>query len=63
MNTISGKIIGNINVEVYQTSEGKNFFYLQANNKNVVHVLDFLDAKLTEFNPKLDNFWYNIYGD
>ena len=47
--TIVGKTIGNINVNVLETDNKQQFFYLKASNKNVLPVLDFLDDSLTNF--------------
>ena len=43
---IKGKIVGNIHINVCKTSEGSTFFYLQADNKKVVNILDFIEDSL-----------------
>lgn len=49
MKNITGKIVGDIHVKVYKTSEGKDLFYLEADNKNVLPVLNFLENKLNNY--------------
>ncbi len=49
MNGLSGEIIGNINVTVVKSSEGSNFFYLEADNKKVLHVLDYIENSLNNY--------------
>ena len=46
---IKGKIIGGIHIKVCKTSEGSTFFYLQADNKKEVPVLDFIEDRLNIF--------------
>ncbi len=46
---IKGKVVGNIHINVCKTSEGSTFFYLQADNKKVVPVLDFIEDRLNIF--------------
>ncbi len=49
MNHITGDIIGDIHVTVCKSAEGKEFFYLQADNKNLLPVLDFLETQLNNY--------------
>lgn len=46
---IKGKIVGDIHINVCKTSEGSTFFYLQADNKKVLPVLDFIEDHLNIF--------------
>lgn len=48
---IAGKSIGFIQVEVFKTEHNSNFFYLQANNPQVIHILDYLDKALEKYKP------------
>ena len=49
MDLLSGNVIGDVHITVYQTTDNKQFFYLKADNKNVLPVLDFIDKSLTNF--------------
>lgn len=49
MNGLTGKIIGDIHVTVCKSKEGKEFFSLEANNKKVIHILDFLENELNNY--------------
>ncbi len=46
---IKGKIIGYIHINICKTPEGSTFFYLHADNKKVVSVLDFIEDHLNIF--------------
>ena len=46
---LSGNVVGDIHITVYETIDNKQFFYLKADNKNVLPVLDFIDKNLTNF--------------
>ncbi|MCI8621296.1 MAG: hypothetical protein HFJ50_06185 [Clostridia bacterium] len=46
MNEITGKSIGFIQIEVFETEDNSNIFYLQANNPNVLHILNYLETSL-----------------
>lgn len=46
---ISGQIIGDIHINVCLSEEGKTFFYLNADNKNVVPVLDYIKDVLDKY--------------
>lgn len=43
---ITAKIIGDICITVCQTPEGYNFFHLEADNENVLPVLDVIEDTL-----------------
>lgn len=47
--TIIGKTVGNIHIDVFETADKKPFFYLRASDKNLLPVLDFLDNSLTNY--------------
>lgn len=49
MNSLTGNLVGSINITVFETDNNKQFFYLEAENKNLIPVLDFLDNSLTDF--------------
>lgn len=49
MDTITGKIIGNINITIVETSEGDSLFNLQADNENVLPVLYVIEDTLTKY--------------
>ena len=49
MNFLSGNVVGDIHITVFKTDDNKPFFYLEAENKNLIPVLDFLDNSLTNF--------------
>ena len=46
MNTVSGEIVGDIHIVVCKSSEGYNFFHLQADNENVLPILDVIENTL-----------------
>lgn len=46
---ISGKIIGDVHVSVCVSPEGKTFFYLNADNNDVIPVLDFIKNNLDNY--------------
>ncbi len=37
---ITGQHVGNIKIDIYSTSAGDTFFYIEGSNKNIVPVLD-----------------------
>lgn len=43
MNCLTGKSIGDIHITVYQTDYNVPIFYLKADNKNLIPVLDYLE--------------------
>ena len=45
----SGKIVGDIHINVCVTEEGNTFYYLNADNKNVVPVLDYITKMLSRY--------------
>ena len=47
-----GKIIGNINICVFQTPDGYNFFYLQGTDKKVLPILDCIESFLENYKKK-----------
>lgn len=49
MDSLNITPIGNINITVYQTEENMQFFYLKAENKKLLPVLDYLDNSLSNF--------------
>lgn len=49
MNLLNGIAIGDVHITVYQATDNKQFFYLKADNKNVLPVLDFIDKNLINF--------------
>ncbi len=49
MNFLSGTSIGDIHITVYKTLDNKQFFYLKADNKDLLPVLDYLDKSLYYF--------------
>ena len=46
---IEGKIVGDIHVNVCETPQGATFYYLDADNKEVIHILDYLEDSLKKF--------------
>jgi hypothetical protein len=46
---IQGKIIGNIHINVCKTPSGSTFYCLNADNKEVVPVLDYIENRLNHF--------------
>ena len=49
MNLLSGKSIGDIHITVYKTPDNKQFFYLKADNENLLPILDLLNNSLDNF--------------
>ena len=49
MNEIEGNIIGNISIKVCKTNLGKHFFLLQADNEDVLPMLDFVEDILKRY--------------
>lgn len=43
------KSIGNLHITVYQTDDNKQFFYINADNKDLLPVLNYLDNSLADF--------------
>lgn len=46
---ITGKMVGDVHISVYETPEGKNLFYLEADNNNVLPVLNYVENILSEY--------------
>ena len=49
MDSITGKIIGDIKVRVYKTPDGKKFFYIIADNEYVLPILDIIEDTLYKY--------------
>lgn len=49
MPMLTGRRIGNVDVEVYQTSTGEIFFYIQSDNKDVLPIQDYLENSLENY--------------
>lgn len=49
MDTLTGKIIGNINIVVYETPEGYKLFNLQTDNEDISPVLDVIEDTLINY--------------
>lgn len=49
MNEIEGNIVGNISIKVCKTDLGKHFFLLQADNEDVLPMLDFVEDVLIRY--------------
>ncbi len=49
MDNITGKNIGDIQVKVYKTPEGKKFFYIVADNEDVLPILDIIEDTLYKY--------------
>ena len=49
MDLLTGTSIGDIHITVFQTADNMQFFYLKADNKNLIPVLDYLDNSLADF--------------
>ena len=52
MDSIPSYIIGDIQITIYQTSEGYYFFQIKANNENVLPVLDVIEDVLLKNTSK-----------
>lgn len=50
---IEGKIIGDITITVCESPEGTNFFHLQADNQDVLPVLNTIE-------DTLNKYWANL---
>lgn len=46
---ISGQCIGNINIDVYETSNGETFFYMEGSNPNLIPMLDYVENSLEKY--------------
>ena len=46
---IEGKNIGDIHINVYETQNGNNFFYIEATNKEVLPILDYVQTILEKY--------------
>ena len=46
---ITGKSVGDIHVSVYKTSDGKIFFYINADNIEVLPILDIIEDTLKQY--------------
>ncbi len=40
---IAGESIGSVHINVYETPSGETFFYLNADNENVLPMLDYVE--------------------
>jgi len=49
MTPITGKIVGDIHVTVYKTPDGKKFFYLKADNEDLLPVVDVIEDTLYSY--------------
>ena len=49
MNCLTGKSIGDIHITVCKTDDNIPIFYLKADNKNLIPVLDYLENSLDNF--------------
>jgi len=49
MNSLEAIALGKICVTVYQTSDGKRFFYLKADNENILPIVDILEDTLFNY--------------
>lgn len=49
LNTLAGEIIGDIHITVYETPEGYDFFQLQADNDNLLPILDIIEDTLIKY--------------
>ena len=47
--TINGEFIGNVTVSVFKFSEGSNFYYIKADNKDILPVLDVIEDTLYKY--------------
>lgn len=47
---IVGKVIGDIHVSVYKTPDGKTFFYIKADNEELLPILDIIEDLLYKYN-------------
>lgn len=46
---ITGEHIGNVNVQVFETSDGETLVYIEGNNRRVVPILDYLETSLEKY--------------
>ena len=46
---IIGKILGDINISVYKTPDGKTFFYIKADNEDLLPLLDIIEDMLHKY--------------
>lgn len=46
MNTIIGKIVGDISITVCETPDGNKFFNLTASNQDILPILDIIEDTL-----------------
>ena len=49
LDTISGELVGNIHIAICKTNEGNNFFKIDADNDNVLPVLDVIEDTLVMY--------------
>lgn len=49
MNSVSGEIIGDIHITVCKTADGYNFYQIQADNENVLPVVNVIENTLIEY--------------
>ena len=52
MNTLIGNAIGDIHITVYETHGKTPIFYIKADNKDLLPVLDYLHDTLDNFKSK-----------
>lgn len=48
VNSVSGEIIGDIRITVCQTTDGYNFYQIQADNESVLPVVNIIEHTLIE---------------
>lgn len=46
---IIGKNVGEIHISVYETPDGKNIFYINADNDNLQPVLNYVENSLENY--------------
>ncbi len=49
LDALIGEILGNIQITVYKTPDGYNFFEIRANNEDVLPVLDIIQDTLFKY--------------
>lgn len=49
MDLLNGTAIGKVNITVYETPDGKRFFYLKASNKNVLPIAYIVEDTLYNY--------------